>query len=72
MNSQDNENWGECPQCKSPVLFDGTTGRAEACANCASKLSASGLYLGGVAAILGLAALGIVLYYCVKLLLGLM
>ena len=68
--TSENKNWGECPKCKSPVLIDAATGRAEACAECASRSSASGLYLGGVAGILGLVAFCFVLYVCIKILLG--
>ncbi len=70
MTSIANENWGECPKCGLPVLIDPATGVPEPCGNCAAKASPWGLYFGGVAIVCGLLVFGLLMYFCIRLLVG--
>ncbi len=66
MPHEKNENWGECTECGSPVMIVAATGEAEPCANCASRSSRSGLYLGGTVLLGGLIGIAFVIYICIK------
>jgi hypothetical protein len=70
MTTDANENWGQCPKCGSPVLIDPSTGRAEPCGNCATLASRAGFYAGLFWILAGLAALVLVVYFCVRLING--
>ena len=67
MSASGNENWGTCPKCGSPVLIDPKTGRAEPCGNCASLSSRSGLYAGVYWIVAGLVVVGLIVYFCLRL-----
>jgi hypothetical protein len=67
MTSDNNKNWDACPKCGLPVLIDSTTGQAEACSNCNAKSSALGLYLGGIALILGAIGVVFLVYICIQM-----
>jgi hypothetical protein len=61
----DNENWGQCPKCGSPVLLDPVTGQPEACSNCTAKKSSVWLYLGGLAVTAGVLGIVYLVYFCI-------
>jgi hypothetical protein len=67
MTNSGNENWGQCPKCGSPVLIDPNTGRTEPFGNCAALASRSGLYVGIYWIVAGLAVVGLIVYFCLRL-----
>jgi len=66
---KENENWGECPKCGSPVLIDQETGQPQPCSNCASLASRSGGLLGGYFLLLLAVVVALLVYFCIRLLL---
>jgi uncharacterized protein (DUF983 family) len=69
MSDDNNENWGKCPKCGSPVLINPDTSEAEACSNCASAASKGGIYGGTLGIVIDLAVVALVVYLCIRLLL---
>lgn len=63
-----NDNWGTCAKCGEPVLIDPKTGKAELCANCASRKS-PGVAIGTLLVVAGLVAVGVLIYLCIRILL---
>lgn len=70
MSDDNNENWGKCPNCGTPVLINPETSEAEACSNCASAASKGGLYGGTLGIVIGIAVVALIVYLCFRLLLG--
>jgi uncharacterized protein (DUF983 family) len=66
--TESNENWGTCPKCGEPVLIDPKTGKMQPCATCASQ-SSPGVAMGVVLVIAGIAAIGGLIYLCIRILL---
>ena len=63
-----NENWVNCEKCGSPVMRDPQTGELEPCSTCLDKASPSGLYLRTLVIAAGLIVIGLLIFYCIKLL----
>jgi uncharacterized protein (DUF983 family) len=67
VNSGNNDNWVACPRCGEPLLIDPKSGKAEACANCASLANKKmgtigiGLVMTGVAIVVAL------VYICIRI-----
>ncbi|WP_146447655.1 hypothetical protein [Bythopirellula polymerisocia] len=70
MSNDNNENWGKCPKCGSPVLIDPVTSQMEPCSNCLSEASPVGLLTGTVGILLALVVVALVLFFSLRLLLG--
>ncbi len=70
MSSDNNENWGKCPKCGSPVLIDPETSIPEPCSNCAANASPWGLYAGVIGILLAVVVFVVVLAICIRILLG--
>ncbi len=68
--NDNNENWGKCPKCGSPLLIDPETSQMEACSNCMSEASPVGLFAGSLGILLGLIAFVAILFFSFWLLLG--
>jgi uncharacterized protein (DUF983 family) len=66
--AEKNENWGTCPKCGEPVLIDPKTGKAELCANCASRKS-PGVAIGSLLVVTGVVAIVVLVYLCIQILL---
>ena len=66
MTSAPNENWQDCPTCGAPVLVDPQSGRPDPCSSCAAKQSNVGLYLGGLALLIGLSGVAFLVYICIR------
>ena len=69
MSTDSNENWSKCAICGSPVLINPDSGQLEACGECAAQTSPRGLQAGMLGIMLGVVALGVVLYVCFRILL---
>lgn len=68
-NAERNDNWGQCPKCGEPVLIDPDTGKAEPCAACASLSSKQVGIMGIVLLVMGIVAVGGLVYFCIRILL---
>jgi len=66
--NSENENWGTCPKCGTPVLIDPATGTAEPCAACASHASPTGRALGVTWIVAGIVLIVILVVVCLQML----